>query len=257
MAVKDAYSNRDCMKASKYVVYGRAMKIKDIIYRDIDEVPLAEYVEAFSFLVAGVDDKNLKTDVDAQNAKSKYLIAYESYRILISLLIVFLVIFANLIISGNVKLDYERIMRGHAFMEAWPWNKNIFLQFLEANQLDSFRQRNGYYWFSYLCSVTSSIWILWILWRISVEFRRSDRMNVSDSEYAAVLRAIGILLVGTLISFFAAKASFSEGYSFYAPSLKDAVVVYSIKKILLISCFYAMCGLSVFVISMLFRYRRI
>lgn len=257
MAVKDAYSNHDCMEASNYVVYGRAMKIKDIIYRDIDEVPLGEYVEAFSFLAAGVDDKNLKTDVDAQNAKSKYLIAYESYRILISLLVVFLVIFANLIISGNVQLDYERIMCVHAFMEAWPWNKNIFLQFLEANQLDSFRQRNDYYWFSYLCSVTSSIWILWILWRISVEFRRSDRMNVSDSEYAAVLRAIGILLVGTLISFFAAKASFSEGYSFYAPSLKDAVVAYSIKKILLISCFYAMCGLSVFVISMLFRYRRI
>jgi hypothetical protein len=192
-------------------------------------VPLAEYVEAFSFLAAGVDDKNLKTDVDAQNAKSKYLIAYESYRILISLLIVFLVIFANLIISWNVQLDYERIMHGYALMEAWPWNKNIFLQFLEANKLDSFRQRNEYYWFSYLCSVTSSIWILWILWRISVEFRRSDRMNVSDSEYAAVLRAIGILLVGTLISFFAAKASFSEGYSFYAPSLKDAVVAYSIK----------------------------
>ncbi|MCF6117138.1 hypothetical protein L2449_09450 [Mesorhizobium muleiense] len=233
------------------------MKIKDIIYRDIDEVPLAEYVEAFSFLVAGVDDKNLKTDVDAQNAKSKYLITYECYRILISLLIVFLAIFANLIISANVQLDYESVMRGSAFIEAWPWNKNIFLQFMEANQLVSFKQRNDYYWFSYLCSVTSSIWILWMFWRISVEFRRADRMNVSGSEYAAVLRAICILLVGTLICFLAAKANFSEGYSFYAPSLKDGVVSYSIKKVLLISGFYVMCGLSVFVISMLFRYRRI
>ncbi|CAH2403869.1 hypothetical protein MES5069_40139 [Mesorhizobium escarrei] len=105
---------------------GERMKIKDIIYRDIDEVPLAEYVEAFSFLTPRVDDKNIQTDVDAQNAKSKYLIAYECYRILISLLVVFLVIFANVIISGNVQLDYERIMRGNSFMKAWPWIKPYF-----------------------------------------------------------------------------------------------------------------------------------
>ena len=233
------------------------MKIKNIIYRDIDEVPLTEYVEAFSFLVAGVDDKNLKTDVDTQNAKSKYLIAYECYRILISLLIVFLVIFANLILSGNVQLDYESIMRGSAFIEAWPWNKNIFLQFLEANQLDSFKQRNDYYWLSYLCSVTSSIWILWMFWRITVEFRRADRMNVSCSEYAAVLRAICILLVETFIYFLAAKANFAERIFILCAISEGFSCLRLYKKGPINFSFLCNVRLSVFVLSMLFRYRRI
>ncbi|MBZ9678257.1 hypothetical protein [Mesorhizobium sp. ES1-1] len=231
------------------------MRIDEIIYKDIDDVDIKEYEGAFSFLAR----KNLPLNAsmaDIQNAKSKYLIAYDSYRLVISILMAILSVILNFVISLIYDMDLEHKMEDSTLLKIWPWNNNAFDQFRRSGLFQTEAGLKNFYWLSYLCSVTTLIWLVWILWRIWIEIHRHDRMNVSRQEYFSALKAVAVLMAGIMVCFLASISDLSTSHSFYGPSLADAPAVYAAKKVALISSFFGLVGILMFVVSMILRYKR-
>lgn len=232
------------------------MEIRDIIHKDIDDVSLDDYVKTFAFLGKKAQPSGELSDYYIQNEKSKYLIAYESYRIVISILVIFAAILVNYVISAKLSVDYENSMKDSALFYCWPWNQQFMEQFEKLGRMQTAEQRQAFYWLSYLCSITNVILVLWTYWRFVIEFRRRDRMNVSGSDLFAAFKGVAILSIGCVVAFMAMRANFSTTLRFYTPSIDETPAVYSLKKVLEIFFFYTALGMDIFIISMMMRYRK-
>ncbi|CDX34671.1 membrane hypothetical protein [Mesorhizobium plurifarium] len=233
------------------------MKIKEIIHRNIDEIKLDEYVRNFAFLRRSLPSTEEMPEYRIQNEKSKYLIAYEARRLVLSIFAVVAIVALNYAISSRVAVEFEIGMKGSGLFRAWPWNGELMQQFIDLGRMQTPEQRQDFYWLAYLCSTTNIILLIWVTWRLTVEFRRMDRLNVSKSEFIAAFRAVIILSVGCVIAFMAMKANLSVSMRFYTPSIDEHVAVYSAKKVAEICFFYIAFGVDLFVISMMTRYRKI
>jgi len=230
---------------------------RQLLRKDVDQVPLEDYRDAFAFLhiVEQKNDLNLSDSDYIHNLKNSYIFGYELYRFTFSFVIatstIIISIFSLLYFSDSCKINlYYCELISHA----WPRNSNIQNDFIKYYVEQGGEDMSSSAFLISALSLTHYILTIWILYRVLIEIIRIDRVRVSMKQYNTVKKLILFFLPLIALGILALTAGISKSPSIFSPYYRDTETVILIKWVIETIDVYALLGGTLFLASSIRRF---
>ncbi len=168
-------------------------------------------------------------ELTEEQDRQRYLGGLEFRRFMISSLIAALAaVCLSIFVGANIQLFSQFI--DNYLSVAWPGNSRLLQQLSIGG-----RSNADQHILVVFTSITSAIWLVWLMFRVIVEITRTDAFLSRVPIY--------IIVIVCLLTWWAALSGLSQSGSLWQASLQETELVAGIKKGIWISDAYWMIGL--------------